>query len=62
MALAYVVLGFVGPLSDLGIGAALVQRVELTERHLRVAFTSSLGLGLAVASGWSPLHLRPHGS
>ena len=49
--LAYVVLGFVGPLNDLGIGAALVQRVELTERHLRVAFTSSLGLGLAVALG-----------
>ena len=49
--LAYVVLGFVGPLSDLGIGAALVQRVELTERHLRVAFTSSFGLGLTVALG-----------
>jgi PST family polysaccharide transporter len=51
VALAYVVLGFVSPLNDLGIGAALVQRVELTDRHLRVAFTSSLGLGLAVALG-----------
>jgi PST family polysaccharide transporter len=50
IALAIVVLGLARPLGDLGIGGAIVQRAELTERHLRTAFTLSTLWGLAVAA------------
>jgi PST family polysaccharide transporter len=49
-ALAYVVLGLAQPLSDLGLGNAVVQRAELTERHVRTAFTFSTLLGVTVAA------------
>ncbi len=50
MALALVVLGAARPLGDLGIGDALVQRAQLTDRHIRTAFTFSVLLGLAIAA------------
>jgi PST family polysaccharide transporter len=50
MAIAVVVLGFTQPLQDLGLGAAVVQRPHLTSRHVRVAFTFSALLGLAIAA------------
>jgi O-antigen/teichoic acid export membrane protein len=50
MAMATVVLGFAGRLSDLGIGSALIQRQTLTDRHIRTAFTMSLLLGLLVTA------------
>lgn len=49
MALALVVLGLARPLGDLGIGGAVVQRAELTDRHIRTAFTFSVLFGLAIA-------------
>lgn len=49
MTLAFVVLGLAGPLGDLGIGGAVVQRPALTDRHLRTAFTFSVMLGVAFA-------------
>jgi O-antigen/teichoic acid export membrane protein len=51
VAIAFVVLGFVQPLGDLGIGSAVVQRRRLTVRHLRAAFTFSTLVGVAVAVG-----------
>jgi PST family polysaccharide transporter len=50
MALTWIVIGLLRPLSDLGLGNAVVQRATLSERHIRVAFTLAclLGLGLAV--------------
>src|SRR5437867_762534 len=50
MAFAFIVLDFARPLLDLGIGGAVVQRVELTDRHVRTAFTFSLLVGVAVAA------------
>jgi PST family polysaccharide transporter len=50
MALAAVVLGFMQPLGDLGIGGAVVQRSELSDRHVRTAFTFSVLFGLATAA------------
>ncbi len=50
MALAVMVLGLAQLLGDLGIGDAVVQRAELTEGHVRTAFTFSVLLGLAVAA------------
>lgn len=49
VALAFVVLGLVRPFGDLGMAGAVVQRRELTDRHVRTAFTFSVLLGLAVA-------------
>src|SRR4051812_6448169 len=49
VALALVVTGLARPLSDLGVGSALVQRVDLTDRHVRCAFTISLLAGAALA-------------
>jgi O-antigen/teichoic acid export membrane protein len=51
IALASFFIGIGQALSDLGIAAALVQRKELTERHLRAALTASLLLGCATAVG-----------
>jgi O-antigen/teichoic acid export membrane protein len=49
VALAYVVLGLARPLCDVGIGDAIVQRQELTNRHVRTAATFSVLMGIAVA-------------
>jgi O-antigen/teichoic acid export membrane protein len=49
-ALAYVVLGLAQPLGDLGMGNAIVQRADLTDRHIRTAFTFSTLMGLVVAA------------
>jgi PST family polysaccharide transporter len=50
MALALVLVSFVQPLGDLGIGNAVVQRSLLNERHVRGAFTVTVLLGLAVTA------------
>jgi O-antigen/teichoic acid export membrane protein len=50
VSLAFVVLGLASGFGDLGIGNALVQRRDLTERHIRTAFTFSVGLGMAIAA------------
>ena len=58
MALCFVVLGLARPVGDLGIGGALVQRAELTGRHVRTAFTFSVLFGVALAAviaGVAPL-------
>jgi O-antigen/teichoic acid export membrane protein len=49
VALTRVALGLVGSLGGLGIGEAVVQRADLTERHVRAAFTFSWLFGLAGA-------------
>jgi PST family polysaccharide transporter len=48
-ALAFVTFGFVRPLADLGLGNAIIQRADLTERHVRVGFTVAVSVGLASA-------------
>lgn len=45
VALALVVIGLVTLVSDLGLGRAAIQRRQLSERHVRVAFTGSVALG-----------------
>jgi PST family polysaccharide transporter len=50
MALALFVVGLARPVADFGIGNALVQRLTLTDRHLRTAFTVSTALGVIVAA------------
>ena len=58
LALASIVIGFVQPFGDFGLGAALVQRTVLTDRHVRVAFTLSVLLGVTIAgvlAGAAPL-------
>jgi len=50
MTLAGVVLGFTGLLGDLGISDAVVQRVELSDLHVRTAFTFSVLFGLAMTA------------
>jgi O-antigen/teichoic acid export membrane protein len=49
VALAFVVLGLAQPFGDLGMAGAIVQRRNLTDRHVRTAFTFSVTLGIAVA-------------
>lgn len=49
VALAYVVIGFAAVLSELGLAPAVVQRRDLTERHLRVSFTTAVAAGIAMA-------------
>ena len=49
VALAAVFLGFAALLANLGIPNAVVQANDLTERHIRAAFTLSVSLGIAVA-------------
>src|SRR4051794_39760686 len=48
VALASVVLGLGRPLGDLGVGSAVIQRAQLTERHVRVAFTLSVLSGFGI--------------
>lgn len=43
---ALIVVGFANLLGQMGVGPAIVQRKELTENHIRAAFTLSLLLGL----------------
>jgi O-antigen/teichoic acid export membrane protein len=50
MTLAVIVLGLAQLLGDLGIGDAVVQRAQLTEHHVRTAFTFSVMLGFALAA------------
>src|SRR5262245_47230587 len=50
VALAFVVVGFARLFGDLGVGSAIIQRAELTERHIRAAFTFSTLLGVAIAA------------
>jgi teichuronic acid exporter len=49
VALALVVVGLATLVADLGLGPAVVQRRDLTERHLRVAFTTSVLMGVGMA-------------
>ena len=48
-ALALVVTGLATLVADLGLGPAIVQRRDLSERHLRTAFTASLLVGRRMA-------------
>lgn len=57
LALAVVVVNFAILLSGLGLGSALIQRRDLTERHVTTAFTTSAVFGVVLAaavaaSGW----------
>jgi PST family polysaccharide transporter len=49
VALTRVALGVIGSLGGLGIGEAVVQRADLTARHVRTAFTFSTLFGLTGA-------------
>ena len=48
--MAMVVIGLALLTSDLGMGPAVVQRKELSDRHLRVAFTAAVLTGAAIAA------------
>jgi len=50
VALALVTTGLASMISDMGLGLAVVQRRDLTELHLRAAFTASLLLGILIAA------------
>lgn len=50
VALALIVTGFARFASNLGLAPALIQRKEIQERHVRVAFTLSVMLGAAVTA------------
>ncbi|AMR27343.1 hypothetical protein A0257_09720 [Hymenobacter psoromatis] len=49
VAMAGVVLRFGSYFAEMGLGHALVQRLEIDDDDVRATFTASLGLGLAVA-------------
>jgi O-antigen/teichoic acid export membrane protein len=48
--LAYVVLGLAQPLGDLGLSNAVVQRPNLTDRHIRTAYTAATVWGVVIAA------------
>ena len=50
MALATVLIGFVRPIADLGLGNALVQRPRIDHRHIRVSFTAAVMCGAALTA------------
>jgi teichuronic acid exporter len=50
VALASIVLGVLRPLSDLGVSTALIRKPELTDGHVRTAFTLSVLLGFGIAA------------
>jgi O-antigen/teichoic acid export membrane protein len=50
-ALALIVIGFAAMVSDVGVGAAVIQRLVVTTAHLRVAFTLSVLAGVVIAAG-----------
>ena len=57
-ALALIVIGFATMVADVGVGAAVVQRLIVTTAHLRVAFTLSVLAGVVIAAalfGIAPL-------
>lgn len=47
--LAMIIVGFSQIAVDLGLGPALIQRKNITERHVRVCFTTSALLGITIA-------------
>lgn len=47
--LAYIATGFASTLADLGLGPALIQRKEISERHVRVSQTISLAMAGVMA-------------
>jgi O-antigen/teichoic acid export membrane protein len=47
--LAVIVVNLAMVLSGLGLGSALIQRRDLTERHVTTAFTTSAGFGVVLA-------------
>lgn len=47
--LAMIIVGFSQIAVDLGLGPALIQKKDITERHVRVCFTTSFLLGILVA-------------
>jgi len=49
MALAYMVIGFIGLFQSIGLPAALVQREEITEDHRSTAFWTTLLMGFLLA-------------
>ena len=48
--LALIVIGFARIINDLGLAEAIVQREDLTNRHIRVGFTSSVLLGIGLTA------------
>lgn len=50
VAIALVVMGFVGIFGELGLSPAVIQRQQLSPAHVRTAFTTSLVLALLVAT------------
>ena len=57
-ALALIVIGLAAMISDVGVGAAVIQRLVVTTAYLRVAFTLSLLSGVVIAGvlyGIAPL-------
>lgn len=48
---AMVVVGFSEIVSQLGVGPALIQRLELEDRHIDTAFVSAVGLCLLLGAG-----------
>lgn len=48
--LALIVIGFGRIVNDLGLAESIIQRDELSERHVRVGFTCSVVLGLGLAA------------
>lgn len=46
--IAYIATGFASILTDLGLGPAIIQRKELTERHVRVCHTLSVMVAVAI--------------
>lgn len=46
--IAFIFTGLVGLVSELGVGLAIIQRKELTDRHIRVGFTISIILGIVI--------------
>lgn len=55
LAFAMFFVGFADFVAGLGLGPAVVQRRELSSRHIRVAFTLALVLGLATAAAFQAL-------
>jgi O-antigen/teichoic acid export membrane protein len=49
VALATIVVSFATLVTDIGLGPAIVQRPDLTERHIRTAYTVSCLAGMGVA-------------
>ena len=46
MAIALVVVGFIEIFAQVGIGPALIQNSNVTNKHKKTAFVFSLGLGI----------------